>query len=441
MKSGVTLLALALMAVTTASCSKSVNRSTTLTIATVNNSDMLRMKELGSLFEAQHPGIRLKWLILEENLLRQRVTTDVAIRAGQFDVVTIGAYEVPIWARQHWLTSLSDLGAAYAADDLLPAIRSAVTVAGVQYAAPFNGEGTVTMYRTDLFQRAGLQMPAHPSWHFLSTAAARLNQPSQGLYGICLRGKAGWGENMALILTMAHSYGARLFDEHWRPQFDSLQWRRTLSTYVELLREYGPPGAVTVGFNESLALYASGKCAIWVDSTVAAPFVSNPRTSRVADRTAFVAAPDEGLGRGANWLWTWALAIPASSSHTQAAKQFIRWAAGPEYQQEVAQRYGWIAAPPGTRQSLYANPEYQAIAPFAAITLDAINAANPLHPSPQSVPYVGVQYAAIPEFQEIGTEVGEEFAAAVAGVVSPEDALSEAQTATRRRMTAAGYPE
>jgi sorbitol/mannitol transport system substrate-binding protein len=441
MKSGVTLLALAVMAVTTASCSKSVNKSTTLTIATVNNSDMLRMKELGSLFELQHPGIRLKWLILEENLLRQRVTTDVAIRAGQFDVVTIGAYEVPIWARQHWLTPLSDLGSAYAADDLLPAIRSAVTVAGVQYAAPFNGEGTVTIYRTDLFQRAGLQMPAHPSWQFLSTAAARLNQPSQGLYGICLRGKAGWGENMALILTMAHSYGARLFDEHWRPQFDSLQWQRTLSTYVELLRDYGPPESMTVGFNESLALYASGKCAIWVDSTVAAPFVSNPRTSSVADRTAFAAAPAEGLGRGANWLWTWALAIPASSFHAQAAKQFIRWAAGPAYLQEVAHRYGWIAVPPGTRQSLYANPQYQQIAPFAAITLEAINAANPLHPSPQAVPYVGVQYAAIPEFQEIGTEVGEEFAAAVAGVVSPEDALAEAQAATRRRMTAAGYPE
>ena len=438
---GLMRIVVAFVAVMVTSCSEDAGKSTTLNIAAVNNIDMLRLKELGSLFESQHPGIHLRWLTLEENALRSRVTTDVATRGGQFDVVTIGPYEVPIWARLRWLTPLDDLGSAYHADDLLPAIRAAVTVEGVQYAAPINGEGTVIMYRTDLFQRAGLQMPAHPSWEFLGTAAARLNQPEHGLYGICLRGKAGWGENMAIAMTMAHSYGGRLFDEHWRPQFDSPQWQRALSTYVSLLRNYGPPGAVTNGFNESLALYAAGKCAIWFDATVAAPFVSNPTTSMVAAVTGFAPAPDESLGRTANWLWTWALAIPAGSPHTREAKEFVRWAACPEYMKELARRHGWIAVPPGTRRSLYANPQYQQVAPFAAITLQAINSANPAHPASQPVPYTGVQYAAIPEFQGIGTEVGQEFAAAVAGSVSPEDALAEAQAATRRQMAAAGYPQ
>jgi sorbitol/mannitol transport system substrate-binding protein len=54
----------------------------TLTIATVNNSDMIRMQKLSKTFEAEHPDIKLNWVVLEENVLRQRLTTDIATRAG-----------------------------------------------------------------------------------------------------------------------------------------------------------------------------------------------------------------------------------------------------------------------------------------------------------------------------------------------------------------------
>lgn len=420
-------------------CSSGDVKRTTITVATVNNGDMVRLKSLSAAFEATHPKIKLKWVVLEENILRQKVTTDVAIKGGQFDVATIGAYEVPIWAKRHWLASLDDLGPTYEAADVLPPVRAAVSYHGVQYAAPFNAEGTITMYRTDLFRRAGLKMPAAPSWEYLAEAASKLNDPKSGVYGICLRGKAGWGENMAAILTMAHSFGGRLFDEHWRPQFDTVPWQRTIATYVGMLRRSGPPGAAANGFNENLALFAQGKCAIWFDSTVAAPFLSDSKTSRVADRTGFAPGPNEGLGRGANWLWTWALAIPVSSKHLAEAKEFIRWAAGPAFAEEVARRSGWLAVPPGTRTSLYTNPAYRRAAPFADVTLQAINAANPSSPSPLPVPYIGVQYAAIPEWQGIGTEIGQQFSAAIAGRVSPEDARAEAQAAARRQLAAAGY--
>lgn len=422
-----------------AACSPSGGGRTTLTIATVNNGDMVRLKSFTRDFEASHPTIHLKWVVLEENILRQRVTTDVAIRGGQYDVVTIGAYEAPVWAKRNWLASLNDLGPAYQADDLISPVRAAVTQGTIQYAAPFNGESAITMYRTDLFRKAGLAMPATPTWEFLIRAAAKLNRPADGIYGLCLRGKAGWGENMAPITAMANSYGGRLFDQHWRPQFDTPEWRKAIETYVNALRSYGPPGAVANGFNENLAMFAQGKCAIWFDSTVAAPFLSDPKTSTVASVVGFAPAPDEHLGRASNWLWTWALAIPASSRKAIAAKEFIRWAAGPEYSRIVASRLGWLAVPPGTRKSLYLNPGYRRVAPFADTTLSAINAADPKSPTVKPVPYVGVQYAAIPEWQGIGTEVGQQFAAAVAGQVSPANALAEAQAAAKRQMAAAGY--
>ena len=52
-------------------------------------------------------------MVLEENVLRERVTTDIATKGGQFDVITIGVYETPIWGKSGWLTPLDDLGDDY----------------------------------------------------------------------------------------------------------------------------------------------------------------------------------------------------------------------------------------------------------------------------------------------------------------------------------------
>ena len=278
---------------------------TTLTIATVNNSDMIRMQGLTSDFTAKNPDVTVKWVTLEENVLRQRVTTDIATKGGQFDVLTIGTYEVPIWAKKNWLIPLDNLGPGYDVDDLLPKIRDAVSVSGKLYASPFYGESSMMMYRTDLFQKAGLTMPEKPAWDFVVDAAKKLTDKSGGVYGICLRGKAGWGENMAFLTAMSNSMGARWFDEKWQPQFNTPEWKKTLTTYVDLMKVAGPPGASSNGFNENLALFNAGKCAMWIDATVAASFVTNPKDSTVADRVGFALAPNAGLGKNANWLWAW----------------------------------------------------------------------------------------------------------------------------------------
>jgi len=412
---------------------------TTLTIATVNNSDMIRMQHLTGDFTAKNPGVTLKWVTLEENVLRQRVTTDIATKGGQFDVLTIGTYEVPIWAKQGWLLPLEKLGAGYDVDDLIPPIRAGLTVNGKLYAAPFYGESSMIMYRKDLFEKAGLKMPAAPTWDFIADAAKKLTNKSTETYGICLRGKPGWGENMALLTAMANSFGARWFDEKWKPEFDGPEWKRTLTYYVDLMKAAGPPGASTNGFNENLALFNAGKCGIWIDATVAASFVSNPKESKVADKVGFALAPTAGLGKGANWLWAWTLAVPAGSKKADAAEKFIAWATGKDYIALVASKEGWANVPPGTRKSLYSNPEYLKAAPFAKVTLDSINTADPINGTVKPKPYVGVQFAAIPEFQGIATAVGQQFTAALTGTTTVDAALASAQTLTQREMTRAGY--
>ena len=409
-----------------------------ITVATVNNGDMIIMQELSAQWE-EETGNTVNWVVLEENVLRQRVTTDIATQGGQFDVLTIGSYEAPIWGAQEWLVTLDDLGDDYDYDDLIPAVKAGLSHDGSLYAVPFYAESSFTMYRTDLFEEAGLEMPEEPSWEFVADAARQLTDKDAEQYGICLRGKPGWGENGAFLGAMANSFGARWFDMDWNPQFDSEEWANTLNFYVDLMTDAGPPGASANGFNENLALFQTGKCAMWIDATSAGSGVTSS-DSEVADRVGFALAPDNGLGKRANWLWAWALAIPAGTDNEEAAKKFVAWATSKEYLELVAENEGWSQVPPGSRTSLYENENYLEV-PFAEMTLASINAADPTQPTVDEVPYVGVQFVAIPEFQGIGNDVGQEFSAALAGTKTVEEALEAAQALTKRQMDRAGYPK
>ncbi|WIX31747.1 sugar ABC transporter substrate-binding protein [Salinicola sp. JS01] len=411
----------------------------TITVATVNNNDMIIMQGLTDEFEKAHPDIKLDWVVLEENVLRQRLTTDIATNGGQFDVMTIGTYEVPIWARQGWLTALDDLPKDYDENDLLKPIRDGLSQKGKLYALPFYGESSMMYYRKDLFEKAGIQMTEQPTWKEVRGWADKLNDPDNGVYGICLRGKPGWGENMAFLSTLVNTYGGRWFDEKWHPEIDSPAWKEAVSFYVDMMKHDGPPGATSNGFNENQALFSSGKCGIWVDATSAAGRIFDPSESKVADELGFAPAPIAETPKGSHWLWSWALAIPESSKSKDAAKTFITWATSKGYVDLVGEKKGWTSVPPGTRKSTYDNPKYQQAAPFADFVLKAIETADPTDPSAKPVPYTGVQYADIPEFQAIGTQVGQMIAAALAGQQTVDQALSNAQRSADRTMRQAGY--
>ncbi len=435
-----TLLAIACLGLTASAFSLSASAADTLTIATVNNSDMIRMQRLSKTFEQQHPDIKLNWVVLEENVLRQRLTTDIATQGGQFDVLTIGMYEAALWGAKGWLEPMKDLPANYDLDDVFPSVREGLSVKGTLYALPFYAESSMTYYRTDLFKAAGLTMPERPTWEQIADFASKLNNPSKDQYGICLRGKAGWGENIALITTMANSFGGRWFDEKWQPQFNTEPWKKALNFYVDTMKKSGPPGASSNGFNENLALYNSGKCAIWVDASVAGSFVIDKTQSKVADNVGFTYAPHQVTEKGSAWLYSWSLGIPASSKEKPAAKAFAAWATSKEYAELVAKTDGAANVPPGTRKSTYTDA-YMKAAPFANITLESLKVADPSKPTVDPVPYIGIQLVTIPEFQGIGTSVGKLFSAALTGQTTADQALAAAQTSTERDMKRAGYPK
>lgn len=303
---------------------------TTLTIATVNNPDMVVMQKYSEEYQKE-TGVTLKWLVLDENTLRQRVTTDIATKGGQFDVITIGLYETPIWGKQGWLVPFDDLPADYGVDDLLPTVKDALAYEGHLYSVPFYAESAMTYYRKDLFEKAGLTMPEHPTWTQIGEFAAKLDDKANGVSGICIRGLPGWGENMALLGLMGNVFGGAQFNMDWTSAVNSEAWNKAVQFYVDLATKYGPPGVVGNGFNENLNLMSEGKCAMWNDATVAAGLLFDPNRSKVADKLGFAQNPVETWDKGGAWLWAWALGIPSSSQNADEAKKFIQWATSKDY--------------------------------------------------------------------------------------------------------------
>ena len=359
------------------------------------------------------------------------------MKTGQFDVVTIGNYEVPIWAKQGWLTEIKP-DAAYDVNDILPSVRDSLTADGKLYALPFYAESVMTYYRKDLFQKAGLTMPDAPTYDQIRQFADRITDKTNQVYGICLRGKPGWGENMAYVSSLANTFGAQWFDMSWKPTLTSDAWKATLNWYVSALKADGPPGATSNGFNENLALFASGHCGIWIDSTVAGGLLFDPKQSQVADKVGFAPAPKGPYGKGPTWLWSWSLAVPVSSHQSADAQTFITWATSKDYVKLVAAQKGWVAVPAGTRASTYAAPEYAKAAPFASFVLNAIKTADPNGPTAQPRPYTGAQFVGIPEFQAIGTQVGQTVAATLSDQMTVDQALTSAQTSITRALRQSG---
>lgn len=416
---------------------------TVLTVASVNNPDMVTMQELSAQFEEQNPDIALEWLFLDEGTLRSRLTTDVATGSGSFDVVTVGAYETPLWAANDWLVSVDSLAeqfpepfAEYNFDDLLPAVTAQLTYEDQLFAVPFYGESSFTMYNRRLFDEAGLTMPEQPTWEQIREFACQLHDPANGVSGIVLRGKPGWGDNMAPLTTIVNTYGGQWFDAEGVPQLDSQAWADAVTLYTEMANECGAPGITGNSFPEALQLMSQGQAAIWIDATVAAGFLAGTDAGPDLD---YALAPVGTLEKGNAWLWSWNLGIPSSSQNQEAAARFMAWATSQEYINLVAETNGWASVPPGTRTSTYENQEYLDAAPFAPLVLQSMENADPNDSTAEPKIAPGVQFVQIPEFQGIGNDIGQVFAEILSGGTSVEDGLARAQQIADDAMIDAGY--
>lgn len=402
-----------------------------ISVLMVGNPQMVDIEKLTADSFTKDTGIKVNYTILPENELRDKVTQDIATQAGQYDVATIGAYEVPIWSENDWLHELdsyADADENFDKDDLLdPIVESLSGEDGKLYGLPFYGESSFLMYRKDVFEKEGITMPERPTWREVADIAAEVDGAEPGMKGICLRGLPGWGEMFAPLTTVVNTFGGTWFTEDWEAQVNAPEFTEAVTFYVDLVKAHGEPGAAQAGFTECLNAMSQGKVAMWYDATSAAGSLEDPKVSKVAGKVGYVFAPVEKT-ETSGWLWAWAWAMPKTTQKADAAAEFMLWASSKEYEQLVGEQLGWPRVPAGKRESTYEIPEYkEAAAAFGDMTLRAIEEAKPTDPGVQPRPTVGIQFVAIPEFQDLGTKVSQDIAAAMAGRGTVEEALEKGQ--------------
>ena len=403
----------------------------TLSLATVNNGQMKDMEGLKGEFEKANPGIKVKFQVMEEGDLRSAVTNDVANKAGQYDIVTIGAYEVPQWGANGWLTDLSPSLAEgnYDVADILPPVRDALSANGKQYAVPFYGESSILMYNKEILDAAGVKISNKPTWQEVAAAAKKVNSPAHA--GICLRGKPGWGDLFAPLTTVVQTFGGNWYDMQWNAKVNSPEFVQAVTFYKDLLAAAGEKDPVSYSFNECLTALKTGKVAMWYDASVAASMLEAD-DSPVKGKMGYAHAPVVKT-KESGWLWSWNLAVPANTQHKDAAIKFVKWATSKEYHKLVGTKLGWSLVPPGARTSTYEIPEYKAAAAaYAPITLEVMSAVNPKQPGVNPQPWVGIQYVAIPEFQDVGNQVAQLVADALAGRTTVKEALDKGQVIAQK---------
>jgi sorbitol/mannitol transport system substrate-binding protein len=402
-----------------------------INVLMVANPQMTDIQKLTADTFTKDTGITVNYTVLPENELRDKVTQDVATQAGQYDLATVGMYEVPIWSKKGWLHELdsyADKDAGYDKADLLPPIVKGLSGEDNKlYGLPFYGESSMLMYRKDLVEKEGVELPERPTWDQVASAAAKLDGAEPGMKGICLRGLPGWGEVFAPLTTVVNTYGGTWFTKDWQAQVNSPQFVAATQFYVDLIKKHGEPGAAQAGFTECLNALSQGKVAMWYDATSAAGSLEDPASSKVAGKIGYAYAPVKET-ESSGWLWAWSWVMPKTTKKADAAAKFALWASSKEYEKLVGDELGYARVPSGKRASTYALPEYQKVAgAFGDITLKSIEGVDPVNPGVQERPTVGVQFVAIPEFADLGTKVSQSVSAAIAGKTTVKEALDEGQ--------------
>src|SRR3954463_6462345 len=407
----------------------------TINVAIVDNPQMKDIAKLTPSLFSDKTGIKVNYTVLDEGTLRQVTTRDVAAGGRQFDVAMIGPYEAPQFGQDGSLVDLTPQAtsdSSYQVGDIIPAVKNALSADGKMYAAPFYGESSFLMYRKDVLKKAGVTMPAHPTWDQVAAAARKVNSPNMA--GICLRGKPGWGDLGAAFTTVLNTFGGTWWSAKPdgsvdKAQVDQPAFKQALQFYVNLVHDAGEKDAANSSFNECLSQYKDGKVAMWYDATVAAGLLE-ASDSPVKGKNGYAAAPIDKT-QNAGWLWSWALAIPKTSSKQDLAWKYISFATGPQYLKQAGSQIpgGWAALPPGTRQSTYEIPQYKKAAKaFAKETLDAISSAPITNPGTTKRPGLpGVQYVGVPQFQDVGNGCTQQFSAVIAGRASVDAALKNCQ--------------
>lgn len=411
---------------------KSSGEEVTVSIATLNNPIVSNLVKLAEEYYEEE-GVKLDFAVLPENDLREKATLEASAGGTTYDVYFTGPYEANFWISYGWAENLQpyiegmteEQKKSLDLEDIFPSMLDSVSdpETGDVYALPFFGEASFFMYNKELLEGAGVTMPENPTWQDIYDVAKAVDNKDAGITGMTMRGAPGWGMSGAPFMTMVNAMGGKFYDMDWNATVETDEQRAAWEMYKNILKDAGQNDIITYTYNECISLMNSGKCGIYYDATSNAPNLETA-DSPIKGKVGYALAPS-------GWLWNWGMNINPNSSDEkkQAAFDFMVWACSKDYVNlSLEEDPSGASTPSGIRKSTYELEAYKDL-PYAQPTLDALADLDFNNPCKDEVPYVGLQYIAIPEFQEAGDKMTESLAAYVTDEITLDEALATTQKA------------
>ncbi len=332
----------------------------------------------------EETGIEVEVDQLEYLRMREKQTLELTKDEGDYDMISyvvfskadyIFADQLENLARFFMDPKLSDPN--YDADDLIDGYVQNIGVAGGKkgylpgktgslYGLPFGSETSVLGYRTDIFEKHGLEVPT--TYEELLDLACRIPELEPGMGGLASRAASGQQASHAFLLHLA-PLGGRIFDDQWNPIVNNEQGIEAANA-LKTIVDCGIEGSLAYGPSEAAAAFAQGRYGMFLDSIAFAAGFEDETNSTVAGNVGWAPHP-EGTRKGSQ-TGGFGIAIPKNSQNKEAAFLLAQWLTSKKGDLAVAMEGG-----NPSRFSTYQNAELNEKYPYSETFGIALQDADP----------------------------------------------------------------
>ncbi|MGK6310367.1 ABC transporter substrate-binding protein [Variovorax sp. DT-64] len=400
-----------------------------------------------STFSAAYPKLIQQWLPEFEALTgakvnfdapsfpvyNQRVDLELSTKGAAYDVVNVTFIYSSRWINSGWLTPLDDFirnpnltPADFHLDDFLPGARAPETGKdGKLYGVPWTAEALLTASsRFDLVEKAGL---AFPDTTDDLVKVLRAVHRKERVAGFVADNHYGW-----TFVPYLHAFGGDVFRKAPDDLFPTLDTPEAIAAaeyYANLLKEFGPDGAITYQPDQVTQALKLGRVNFTDAGQLHLAQLGDPATSKTVKTVKFGLVPKGPAGRFPGTA-VHGLGIPAGSRQKEAAWAFIQWALSKQTtRRAVAAGYGSPARRSDIESAEFRQKQVINGSDLAKLSLDSIElAAKTGH----------MKYRTVSVYPQVDQQLNKAIELIASGQLSAKQALQQAQANSIAELKRAG---
>ncbi len=382
-------------------------------------------------------GVTLRFEKIPPGQIRQKAVLDLSSGTGTYATHAADPMYYPLYVANGWVepldpylndSSLTD-PAWFDYQDILAGWRGVTSIEGAPYGIPFDGEATVQVYRTDVYDAAGIG-PAETLDEYAANAA-KVHAPDQRLWGAALRGFRGAGQNMYIYPSIFRAYGGEWFNGDGAMVVNGEEAVGALDWYVKLLNGYAPSGVENWNWPDIADAFGQATLGSYIDAHGSAAVINNPEKSKVIGKIGFARWPKGPSGKRVTSIWNWSFPINGALSDAQkkATWLFIQWAASKPVQEATSYKFDGAYKRTGVnRASIWNDSAYTGLIAgygrnFVDATVTSLQEDTDVEWRPR-----------LPQWPAVGDIMATAVQAALVGQAKPKESLDQAQKEIEKVM-------